>query len=126
MALQNYARIKALIEGQEVTQITSLQMTTSSGNQVVNLMTEGLGGFTEGSGQVSVEIGYAIPIGGTGIDYQKLTAEKSFVTMQIVQGANQYVGTGKFDEDSFSQSSGANAEGTVTWLGELNAFQSIG
>lgn len=125
MALQNYARIKILIDGQEMTQITSAQMTTASGNQVVNLMTEGLGGFTEGSGSVSIEVGYAIPIQGTEYDYQVATATKRFVTVQVVQGSNQYVGTGKFDEDSFSQSSGANAEGTVTWMGELNPFQTI-
>lgn len=125
MPLQNYARLKVLIDGTEMTQITSLQMTTASGNQVVNLMGEGLGGFTEGSGSVSIEIGYAIPIGGTEYDYQVACAAKRFVTVQLVQGSNQYVGTGKFDEDSFSQSAGANAEGTITWMGELNEFQTI-
>lgn len=125
MALRNYARNKALADGNELTQVTSLQMTTSSGNQVVNLMTEGLGGFTDGSGMVSIEIGYAIPIGGTEFPYQSKVANKEFVTLQFVSGANQYIGTGKFDEDSFSQSADSNAEGTVTWIGELKPFDSI-
>lgn len=125
MALQNYARNKVLADGTELTQVTSMQMTTSSGNQPVNLMTEGLGGFTEGSGMVAIEIGYAIPISGTEFDYQAKTANKDFVTLQVVSGANSYTGTGKFDEDSFSQSSGANAEGTVTWTGELKPFDGI-
>lgn len=118
-AIQAYARIKVFVDGTELTQITSLRVRTDSGLQPVNLMNEGLGGFTEGSGLVTIEIGYAIPIGGQEYKFQQKTADREFVTIQIIAGGETWIGTGKFDTSEFSQSVGANAEGTATWMGPL-------
>ena len=124
-ALQNYARLKLFLDGTEVTQVTSLSMSTASGNQTVDLLNEGLGGFTEGAGRVTVEIGYAVPLSGTEYPFQERTAAKDFVDVQIIQGAQQYVGRGKFEDTGVSQSTSANLEGTASWIGELAPFQNI-
>lgn len=123
MALQNYARLKVFVDGTELTQVTSISMQTQSGNQVVNLLNEGLGGFTEGSGMVTIEIGYAVPIGGQEHKFQQKCANKEFVTIQLVQGAEQYTGVGKYDSTDISQTAGASVEGRATWMGELAAFE---
>lgn len=126
MALQDYARFQVYCDGQKQTQVTSLSLRTESGNQVVNLLVEGLAGFTDGAGMCTIEIGYAIPSGGSEFPYQEKCANKEYVTMQFKSGSKVYSGTGKFQDCSENQSTSANAEGSVNWLGEVSPYDSLG
>lgn len=121
--LQNYARLKVYFDSGQLEQITSIQHSTASGNQAVDLLTEGLGGFTDGSGRCTLEIGFAVPLGGSEYPFQEKCAKKEFVTVQLISGAQQYVGVGKIEETNISQSANANLEGTCSWIGELAAFE---
>lgn len=120
-ALQDYAKLYVFYNGVYLEQITSAEKVTNSGNQRIDLLNEGLGGFSSGSGDVTITIGFVIPIGGTEADFEEDCALKKFVSMQIGQGSKDYVGTGKLESVSVSQSVNAAAEGTFTWIGELSA-----
>lgn len=118
-AQQDYARGGVFYNSAWLEQITSFELTTNSGNQRIDLLNEGLGGFTPGSGDVSITIGFVIPIGGTEATFQEDCANKAFVDLQIPIGKKDYVGRGKIESVSISQSVNAAMEGTLTWIGEL-------
>ncbi len=123
MALQDYARLGAFYNGNALTQLTSVSIVTNSGNQRVDLMNEGLGGFTPGPGDITIEIGFAVPIGGTEDEFQEDCANRAFVTLQIPIGRKYYIGRGKIESVSISGSAGANVEGSFTWTGELKPLE---
>lgn len=122
MALQDFAQLKAFYNGSPIIQVTSISINTESGNQRVELLGEGLGGFTTGNGAVTIEIGFAIPIGGQEFDFQQDCANHAYVTLQVFIGRNSYAGLGKLESVSISQSTGGATEGTFSWTGELKAF----
>ena len=120
-ALQDYATLTVFLNGQNLQQLTSAEATFDSGQQRVELLNEGLGGFTPGSGSVTISLGFAIPIGGTEDTYLARCVAGEYVTMQLGIGAEQYVGTGKITNVSISQSVGAASEGTLEWTGQFKA-----
>jgi hypothetical protein len=122
-SLQDYAQLKAFYNGSPITQITSIRITTNSGNVRVDLLNEGLGGFTNGTGDVTIEIGFAVPVTGLEFDYQQDAANHEYVDLQIFIGRASYAGRGKIETNDISQSTGAAVEGTFTWVGELKPFE---
>lgn len=122
MALVDHARIKVLFNQISLVEVTSISQTTNSGQQRVDTL-EGLAGFTPGSGDVSIDLGYAIPISGPEIDFQGICARGEYCTAQVVIGPKQYRGTGKVMDVTESQSVNANSEGSLSWVGELKAME---
>ena len=122
VALQDHARLAIAIDGQWQLTPTSIDMTTNSGQQRVDTL-EGLAGFTPGSGDVTVTVNFALPIGGQEFDVQGTCALGAFVTMQVPLGPADYIGNGKIIDNNFSQSVNANTEGSFTWTGELAAAE---
>jgi hypothetical protein len=123
MALSDYARPTAFYNGSPITQLTSLGMTTNSGQQRVDLLGEGLAGFTPGPGDVTISVGFAVPVGGLEFDYQQDCAAGEYVTMQFSLGRQYYIGQGKIQSVEASGSTGANTEGSFEWMGELKPFE---
>jgi hypothetical protein len=123
LAQQDYARLAAFLDDNLLTQVTSISLTTNSGNQRVDLLNEGLGGFTPGSGDCTIEIGFVVPAGGLEEEFQQKCANRDFVKMQVPVGSKDYVGKGKIDTVSISQSVSASVEGSLTWIGELAALE---
>jgi len=121
--LVDHARLALLIEQTYQVEMTSIELTTNSGQQRVDLLNEGLGGFTPGSGDVTISGGFAIPIGGQEFPFQETCADGSYVTMQVPVGGSDYIGSGKILDVSISQSVNANTEGSFTWTGELLPLQ---
>jgi hypothetical protein len=111
------------MDGNVLTQITSIKASWNSGQNRVDLLVEGLAGFTPGSGDVTVDLGYAVPIGGLEEDYTGKLATGTYVKMQLFLGSKDYVGTGKIMTTDISQSVNAGVEGTLQWIGELKALQ---
>lgn len=122
MALQDYAQLKAFYNGSPIIQLSSISMQTDAGNQPIELLGEGLGGFTSGNGSVTIEIEFQIPIGGQEFDYQQDCANKAYVDLQIFAGRNTYAGSGKIMTHGISQSSGGATTGNFSWQGELKPF----
>lgn len=121
--LQDHARLAIFVDQTVTIEVTSIQMTTNSGQQRVDLLNEGLAGFTPGSGDVSLQISFAVPKGGQEYPWQQKCANGEYVSMQLILGATQYVGLGKFMDVSINQSVNASVEGTANWLGELRPLQ---
>jgi hypothetical protein len=123
VAQQDYARLAVFYNDNLLTQVTSISLTTNSGNQRVDLLNEGLGGFTPGSGDCTIEVGFVVPAGGLEEEFQQHCADREFVKMQVPVGSKDYVGKGKLDTVSISQSVNASVEGSFTWIGELAALE---
>lgn len=118
----DYAQLKGFYNGSPITQITSLSINTEAGNQRVELMGEGLGGWTSGVGSITIEVGFVIPIGGQEFDFQQDCALRAFVTLQVDVGGHTYAGVGKIESVNISQGTSATTEGSFTWSGEFKAF----
>lgn len=121
MANQDYAKLPVFIDGTHITQLTSVEYEIDGGQQRVDLLHEGLGGFTPGSGSVTINIGYAVPIGGLEYPYLKRIAAGQYVDMQIGVGSEAYAGRGKIMSSRLSQSVNSSVEGTMTFVGEFGA-----
>jgi hypothetical protein len=120
---QDYAKITTFADQQYLQQLTSVSHVTDSGQQPVNLLNEGLGGFTPGSGSCTIKLGFAIPIGGTEYPYQQKSANGDYVVFQIGCGAVGYIGQGKILNVEIGQSVGAASEGSCEWHGELKPME---
>ncbi len=123
MALGEFARLSLFYDGEALVDITSVQATWNSGQQRVDLMTVGLGGFTPGSGDTTIAVGFAIRIGGLEKDYVSDNNNGRLVSLQVNIGNQYYIGQGKLQDVDVSGSAGANTEGTFNWMGELKALE---
>jgi hypothetical protein len=118
--IQDYARLPVFMDGNYLQQITSIDISWDGGLQRVDLLNEGLGGFTPGSGAVTINIGFAVPIGGTEADFVENLVDGAVVKMQVGIGRKAYIGSGKIQNAKISQSVNANVEGTCEWMGEFD------
>lgn len=123
MALQDHATVVVIVNGNPIENITRCSITTDSGQQRVDVIKQGLAGFTPGTGSVKVSLGYTIPIGGAEFDYQENCADGAYVKMQVGRANKDYIGLGKILTNEESQSVGASMEGTIEWEGELKALK---
>jgi hypothetical protein len=123
VAQQDYASYKGFMDGSPILQITSLGIKTESGVQPVKLLSEGVGGWSDGSGEVTLSIGIVVPIGGQEFPYQQKCANKEFVEFQVFVGRNSYNGRGKITSVDLNHSVGDTASGTVEFLGPLKPFE---
>lgn len=117
--LQDYALNSIFVDGTYLVQLVGMTLRTESGDQPVNLMNEGLGGFSPGPGVVTVNIRYAIPAAGVEFNFNKAVFEKGYHTVQVNSGAEAYIGSGKFMNDERTGSTGSPTEGTVDFTGEF-------
>ncbi len=117
IAQQDYAQLKGLFNGSPILQITSLGLNGESGIQPVNLLHEGLGGFSGGTGSVTVELGFVVPIGGQEFDFFGIMAREEYCTFQVFCGRQSYSGKGKINNVNITQSTDTATAGTLTWTG---------
>jgi hypothetical protein len=122
MALQDHARLPVFFNSQYLTEVTSIRVSTDSGQQEV-LTLEGLVGFTQGAGMTEITMKCAVPIGGTEAEFQEICAAGGYCTMQVGIGAKSYEGTGKIMTTDFGQDVNSAADFNVTWKGEKKAIQ---
>lgn len=101
-------------------QIDSLEQATHSGSSVVYVI-GGIGGFADGGGDVTINIGYLIPKGGTEFPFQEACANKLYVAAQVNVGDKAYVGMGKLIDDTMTVSTDKATSGSCQWIGELRA-----
>lgn len=123
MPVQDYVKLAVFYNGNALTQLSSISLTTESGQQRIDLLNEGVGGFTPGSGSCEIEVGFYVPIGGLEDAFQEDCANGAYVTLQIPIGSKDYIGRGKLMNVRISQSTGAATEGTFTWTGPLKPLE---
>ena len=123
MALEDFARLALFVNGVPQRKLTSVDHKTESGQIVVHLMNEGLGGWTPGSGMCRMSIGYSIPLSGVEFNWQAAAVAGDLIKLQLAQGPDTYVGTGKVIDAGVNQTVNASTEGTVEWEGEFKPFQ---
>lgn len=122
VANQDYASFKTFFNSSPVMQTTGVGVKTESGVTPVQLLAEGLGGWADGSGSVTLSISIVIPIGGQEHDFQQICARKEFCEFQVYIGRNSYTGRGKILSVDLSHQAGDTASGTVEWQGPLKPF----
>lgn len=123
MAFQDYGILKVSLNGNSLTQLSKIGIKFDSGQQPIDVLNEGLSGFTPGSGRVTIDLGILLPIGGFEEDYFGKLADGEFVTMQLFAGPVSYVGKGKLTEGGIDQSVNGAVEATATWIGQLRKLQ---
>ena len=123
VAQQDFASFKAFFNGAPVLKVTSVGIKTESGVTPVQLLSEGLGGWADGSGSVTISLGIVVPIGGQEFDYQQTCATRAFCEFQVFVGRNQYNGLGKILSVDLNHSVGDTASGTIEWQGPLKPFE---
>lgn len=123
MALIDYARLAVAVNGNVLSQITSIDVEWNSGQNRVDLLNEGLSGFTPGSGDVTVNLGFVVPLGGLEQDFISDLVPGAVVTLQIFLAGKDYVGKGKHMNCKMSQSVNASVEGSLQWTGQIAKLQ---
>lgn len=121
--MEDFSNLSVVVDGDYLAKVTGVQKRTESGQLAVDLLNEGLGGFTPGSGRVRITISYSVPIGGAEFDFATAVAEGEYHTVQVPVGSKTYVGLGKFIDDDLGQSTNSSTEGSVSWEGELKKMQ---
>lgn len=123
MAQNDFAILGSIYAGNALAKITSISMQTNSGLQRVDTIGEGLSGFTSGTGDVTVDIGFVIPLQGPEAEFQEHAANHTTVELEVFIGAKTYVGKGKVMTCTISQSVNQAAEGTMQWVGPLKPIE---
>lgn len=123
MALQDFANLSCVVDADYQSKLTSISMRHEGGQQPVDLLNEGLGGFSPGSGRVQISLSYSVPIGGAEFDFATAVAEGTYHTIQVTVGGKTYVGQGKFIDNDLNQTVNSATEGSVSWLGEINVLK---
>lgn len=123
MSLQDYARPVVLLDGRQVKQVESWDHETESGQQVVLLLNEGVGGFTPGAGQTTISGVLYVPIGGFEEPVQEYCAEGSYHTFQFGLGPKAVINTGKFQNVKISASTNSVTQVSFTFVGDVNSFK---
>jgi hypothetical protein len=123
MALEKFARAAIALDGQWLRFVTSLSMVTDGGKTPINLLEDGLAGFSPGSGSVTITIGYAIPVGGQEYPFQQKAIRDEDVQAQLRWGGEQYVGLGQLTNDEKNRNVDSPTEGTANWTGVLDEME---
>ncbi len=124
MAQQDGAFMKLFVNGAPVTRASSIERVTEAGVVRIESL-EGLLGFNNGTGQVTIQWTYPIMIDGHEVPIHRMAANREYVEIQVFEGAESYAGKGKLERASSSQSVGSPAEATANWTGELRAPDSL-
>lgn len=117
--MQDFALLKVFYNGAPITMITRIKRLVNANNIPIMVMSEGLVGYTDGSGECTMDWDAPIPIGGTEFDYEGDCTSKNFVDMQIFVGRRSYAGRGKLVQAETSQETQATATIAVSWQGEF-------
>src|SRR5687767_3833706 len=117
MAQQDYALVKLFLNGAPVTQITKITRMLDAQNQPIQLMNEGLGGWSPGSGISRVEWDAPVPLGGSEFDYEGMAARREYVDLQVFVGSRSVASRGKLQTVQTEGSSGAPSGMSITWEG---------
>jgi hypothetical protein len=123
MAGKDYVTLTVFFDQSYLEEITSAELATENGEQEVDLLKEGFGGFSPGSGRCTINLGFAVPKEGLEYPYQQKCADREWVAAQIGIGPEAFAGLGKITTCNISQSTNAATEGTCTWIGPLNPLQ---
>ncbi len=122
--MQDFALLKLFYNGSPITMITRIKRMVNANNVPIQVLGEGLAGYTDGSGECTMDWDAPIPIGGTEFDYEGDCTAKNFVDMQIFVGRRSYAGRGKLQSAETSQEQGAAATIAVSWTGAFTPTES--
>lgn len=123
MALQSYAQIQFFVNGAPVTQKTRVKRTLTMNRTPINLLGQGLAGYSEGLPELTHELDAPIPIGGHEFDYEGMAHRNEFVETQIFIGSRSYAGLGVIQVVDTGQEAGAAASTSITWTGEARPVE---
>ena len=124
MAQTDFAKMAVFVDGGSIKMITSCELAVDAQNQRIDVMNEGLAGFSSGSGSVTINLGFVVPIGGLEVDYWGKCVRREYVEFQVWVGGAKYAGRGKIDTCDISQQTNSPTDGKLTWTGEFREFES--
>ena len=121
--LRDKARIKLFYNGDQVLEASDVTFTSNAENIPTADLERGFSGFTDGAGQCTISWTSNVPLDGPEHPFQRDTAEKRYSVMQVGCGRLDYVGTGKINTTTLSQSTGASTQLQCEWVGQLKVMK---
>jgi hypothetical protein len=118
MAQTRQARLQIYFDGVKIVEATAITHSTDGGKTPVYTLDGGLIGFSLGSGQCTGTVEYAKPAAGQSYPFQVKACTDETVVVQVVLGADHYVGEGQIMTDEQSQTVNAASAGTCTFTAE--------
>lgn len=118
--MQNGLKLRLLVDGVHQLLQSEIQLQIDGQNQPLEVL-EGLVGFTNGSGRVTITGTAIVPRGGPEFDYVTAVAERSFHDLQVPLGQKSYIDNGLFDQATLGASTGKGTEISFTWIGGFSA-----
>lgn len=122
-ALTDFAKLAVFVDGGYIQYITSCELAADAQNQRIDVLNEGLAGYSGGSGVVTINLGFVVPIGGLEVDYWGKCVRKEYVEFQVWVGGQKYAGKGKINTCNISQQVNSPTDGTMTWEGEFRPLE---
>lgn len=122
MALQDTAQMACVVDGTFQVLISGISRTLETG-QVEAMTLQGLVGFMATGGVCRVTLNYVKPASGSEFNFDKAASDGGYHDVQIFDGAETYVGNGKFIRTERSQNTGEVGSASVDFVGEPNAFE---
>lgn len=111
------------LDGREIKLAESFEHETESGQQLVLILNEGVGGFSPGAGQTNISGTLYVPVGGFEEPVQRHCAEGTYHTFQTGIGPDSVLNRGKFTNVKISQSTNQAAQVTFQFVGEKKPFK---
>lgn len=120
--LQELAKMRAMVDGAYQVTITRISKTLESGQVEVQTL-EGFAGFMATGGITRVTLGYVKPMNGSEFNFDVAIIDGGLHDVQLFDGAETYVGRGKFMKSERSQGAGEIGEASVDFTGEAKPFK---
>ena len=124
MAQSDFAKGVVFIGGGYIKYLESFEIAGDAQNQRIDVLNDGLAGFTSGSGSVTINLSFPVPIGGFEVDYWGMFVRREYVDFQVWIGPKKYAGQGKIETCNVGQSVNEATKGSLTWVGEFKDFES--
>lgn len=116
------ANMVCTIDGALQVTISGISTTLESG-QIEVFTLRGFIGFTSTGGIRRATLNYVKPANGSEFNFDKACADGSQHTIQIFDGAEEYVGKGKFMKSDRAQNAQETGTASVDWVGEPKPFE---
>lgn len=120
---KDFGKVRIWVDGAFMVYVSSITKRTDAGNIPVNVLNEGLAGFTNGSGSVNISVGYFFPASGPEVNFDDLCVERGYHDVQVAVSGTSGVMRGKFSDNEVSQSTDQATSGTVNFIGEFKALK---
>lgn len=113
----------SLLVDQKDCRVTNVEINGQSGMQAIEILKEGLVGFTDGAKRLEISGTWPVFIEGLEKPIPDWIEEGSYHECQIPVGPTNLISKGRFDTFRLGQSTNANTEMSATFIGTFTKMK---